>query len=84
MSFNVHFISNSVRNDIKVIKICHVCTEVNTFITLNISTDTKKGCGPKIPPKQVEGGGGCVLLETLKRSLIKKIGCPLAVSGKVH
>ena len=28
------------------------CTEVGTFITLNILTDTKKGCGPKILGKK--------------------------------
>ena len=34
----------------QVIQIGQVCTEVDIFITLNISTDTKKGVAQKYPP----------------------------------
>ena len=44
------YVGLSVRNDTKVIQIGHVCTEVDIFITLNISTDTKQGRGTKYQP----------------------------------
>ena len=43
-----------------------VCTEVDTFITLNISTETEKGRGSKyLPPQRVELKTFFVLLEIL-------------------
>ena len=35
-------ISSPVRNDAKVIQIGKVCAEVDNFVSLNISTETKK------------------------------------------
>ena len=39
-------ISRPVRNDTSHTNRIQVCTEVGIFITLNISTGLKKGCGP--------------------------------------
>ena len=48
-----------------------VCTEVNTFITLSISTDIKKGRGPN----ELSLGFLCVFLET--GNLVKKLAALL-------
>ena len=48
----------------------YICTEVDTFITLNIPIDTKKVHGPKIPPPPP--------------SELSLRLCPLAVTGQVQ
>ena len=40
-----------MQNDTEVISNGQVCTEVDTFITLNISTETEKWRGPNTPQR---------------------------------
>ena len=66
-------ISRPVWNDTKVIQIDQVCTELDTFITLNISTDTKKSDSQKYPPPPTRYEWSLILFVVVTRDLTEEL-----------
>ena len=64
-------ISRPVWNDTKVIQIDQVCTELDTFITLNISTE--KSNSQKYPPPPTRYEWSLRLFVVVTRDLIEKL-----------